>query len=390
MRKAIMADSYSFGIEEEYFLCGSESRNTLRFMPKGFIERAKALFTAEVMPEMLQSQIEVATMPATDMKVAAARLAEIRQGLGEIGRGFGIGVLAAGTHPLAVWSKQRSTEAARYDRVMHELQMVGMRNVICGLHVHVELPDPSRRVNVMVRVLPWLPLLFALSTSSPFWQGRRTGLMGYRLAANHELPRSGIPDLFQDQADYDRYVDTLVASRMIRDASYVWWLIRPSLKHPTLELRVADSCTRVEHSISIAALYRCLLRRLDRDPSINGRMTGASRAIVCENLWRAQRYGIHASFVDEATRSACSAEDMLNDAIALVAPDAEALGCWDEVAACRDILAGGTSADEQLGVFAAAEARGSDPRRALDEVVDRLTTVTCGLRTPLEDRPHAA
>lgn len=385
-----MADEYRFGIEEEYFLCASDSRNTLRFMPKGFIERAKGLFAAEVMPELLQSQIEAATEPSTRMADALARLREVRTGLAEIGRGYNITPIASGTHPMAVWSKQRTTEAARYDRVMRELQMVGMRNVICGLHVHVELPDPSRRVNVMGRSLPWLPLLLALSTSSPFWQGRKTGLMGYRLAANQELPRSGLPDLFADQAEYDRYVDTLVRAGMIRDASYLWWLIRPSAKHPTLELRVADVCTRVEHAIAIAALYRSIVRHLDRNPGTHGRMTGASRAIVSENLWRAQRYGIHGSFVDEATRSARSAGELLDELIALVAPDAEALGCLAEVASARDILAEGTGADEQLTVHAAAEARGLDGRKALEMVVDRVAERSSGHPPTSRNEPHAA
>lgn len=385
-----MTDSYRFGIEEEYFLCGVESRNTLRTMPKGFIEKARSLFSADVMPELLQSQIEVATEPATDMGLAHARLLEARRGLGEIGRAHGITVVAAGTHPFAAWTRQRTTEAARYDRVMHELQMVGMRNVICGLHVHVELPDPSRRVNVMTRALPWLPLLLALSTSSPFWQGRRTGLMGYRLAANSELPRAGIPDLFFDQADYDRYIRTLVASRTIRDESYVWWLIRPSMRHPTLELRVTDVCTRVEHAIAIAALYRALIRHLDRNPGVNGGMTGASRAIVCENLWRAQRFGVHASFADEATESARTAGDMLEDVLAMTARDAEALGCRTEAEACRGILRDGTGADAQLDAHAAAEARGCDPKAALEAVVDHLATVTVGDARADSGRPCAA
>ena len=112
--------------------------------------------------------------------------------------------------------------------------MIGHRNMLCGMHVHVEFPDPARRVDVMTRMLPYLPLFIALSTSSPFWQGRATGLKGYRLAAYDELPRTGLPHLFRSDAEYDAYVDAMVRSGAMPDASHLWWAIRPSLKYPTL------------------------------------------------------------------------------------------------------------------------------------------------------------
>ena len=125
----------------------------------------------------------------------------------------------------------------RYAKVMDDLQMIGQRNMLCGMHVHVEFPDPSRRIDVMTRMLPYLPLFIALSASSPFWQGRATGLKGYRLAAYDELPRTGLPELFRTTAEYDAYVDAMVSSGAMADASHLWWAIRPSLKYPTLELR---------------------------------------------------------------------------------------------------------------------------------------------------------
>ena len=122
----------------------------------------------------------------------------------------------------------------RYDKVMDDLQMIGQRNMLCGMHVHVEFPDPARRIDVMMRMLPYLPLFIALSTSSPFWQRRATGLKGYRLAAYDELPRTGLPELFRTAAEYDAYVDAMVRSDAMQDASHLWWAIRPSLKYPTL------------------------------------------------------------------------------------------------------------------------------------------------------------
>jgi glutamate---cysteine ligase / carboxylate-amine ligase len=230
----------------------------------------------------------------------------------------------------------------------------------------------------MNRIQPYLPLLLALSTSSPFWQAQRTGLLGYRLAVYRELPRTGLPDLFDGAADYQRYIETLVSARAIENSSYVWWLIRPSLKHPTLELRVADSCTRLDDTIAIAALYRCLVRRLTLDPALNDGLTGASRAIVDENCWRAQRYGIHGSFVDEATRSAKPVAQVLDEVLDLVRDDADALGCRGEIDLARWIVARGTSADRQLTLHTDALGRGVSNRDALVGVVDWLSSETVG------------
>jgi glutamate---cysteine ligase / carboxylate-amine ligase len=287
--------------------------------------------------------------------------------------------MAAATHPVAAWSRQRTTQKARYGKLAADLQMIGSRNMVCGLHVHVEVPDPSARVDLMNRMLPFLPLLLALSTSSPFWQGQRTGLMGYRLSVYRELPRTGLPELFESAADYDRYIDSLVQARAIEDSSYVWWVIRPSRKHPTLELRVADSCTRLDDGLAIAALYRCLVRGLVRDPRRNAGLSGASRGIIAENCWRAQRYGIHGSFIDEASRGARPVSQVLEDTLALVADDAAALGCVPEVEAARGILARGTSADRQLTLHTDALGRGLGHREALAGVVDWLGAETLGL-----------
>jgi carboxylate-amine ligase len=233
---------------------------------------------------------------------------------------------------------------------MHDLQMIGQRNMLCGMHVHVEFPDPARRVDVMSRMLPYLPLFIALSTSSPFWQGRATGLKGYRLAAYDELPRTGLPDLFRTTTEYDAYVAAMVASGAMEDASHVWWAIRPSLKYPTLELRAPDCCTRLDDAIAIAALYRSLARFLYANSEHYAEFSVVDRAIAVENKWRAQRYGVQGSFV---TRSGASAVgETLSRVLELVAADADALGCADEVEHCRTIVAEGTAADAQIRIFA--------------------------------------
>jgi glutamate---cysteine ligase / carboxylate-amine ligase len=373
--KAIMDASYRFGIEEEYFLADATTRGTPRRTAKGFHEAARARLP-QVERELLQSQVEVATPPSTSFAAAGEILCGLRTGLAEIGRLHGLLVLAAGTHPIARWSRQSHTEADRYEGIMRELRMVGRRSVICGMHVHVEVPRPEARVDLMNRLLPFTPLLLALSASSPFWQGRATGLAGYRLSAFGEMPRTGLPDLFAGPEDYERYVTVMTRSGAITDASFLWWTLRPSVRYPTLELRVADSCTRLGDTIAIAALYRCLVRLLDRRPDLNRGLTGASRALAAENLWRAQRHGVRASLIDEASGGAVPFASCLDAALGLVGEDADALGCRDEVEASRAIAAEGTSADRQLAVFAEARGRGLGDREALGAVVDWLAVAT--------------
>ena len=376
-----MSGEFRFGIEEEYFINHAQKRDAARARMHEFFARARNHLSRDIYREMLEPQIEIGTVPSVDFADARAQLVALRSGLGEIAREFDLSIMASGTHPLAVWSRVRPTNQPRYGKVMHDLQMIGSRLVLCGMHVHVEVPDLGARIDIMNRMQPYLPLLLALSTSSPFWQAQRTGLLGYRLAAYRELPRTGLPDLFASAADYQRYIDTLVAARAIQDSSYVWWVIRPSRKHPTLELRVADSCTRVDDTVAIAALYRCLVRRLSLDPKLNAGGTGASRAIADENCWRAQRYGIHGSFVDEATKSAKPVAQVLDEVLDLVEEDARALGCERELDLSRWILARGTSADQQLTLYTEGLGRGLSNRDALAAVVDWLTAETVGAPT---------
>ena len=236
--------------------------------------------------------------------------------------------------------------------------MIGQRNMLCGMHVHVEFPDPARRIDVMMRMLPYLPLFIALSTSSPFWQRRATGLKGYRLAAYDELPRTGLPELFRTAAEYDAYVDAMVRSDAMQDESHLWWTIRPSVKYPTLELRAPDCCTRLDDTIAIATLYRSLARFLYVHPEHNAELDVVDRAIAVENKWRAQRYGVQGTFV---TRSGgVDMAEMLERALALVMADAEILGCAEQVANCRAIVLEGTSADVQLRIFTENQHEGAE------------------------------
>jgi carboxylate-amine ligase len=368
-----MTDAYPFGIEEEYFLIDARTKLVARAMPEGFLDAAKAATNGQVTGEFLQSQIEVATLPHRDIGTARAELRHLRQTVAKVAADHGLAILAAGTHPTADWGRSQQSEGERYDNVMDDLQMIGRRNMLCGLHVHVELPDPDDRVDVMMRMLPYLPLFIALATSSPFWRSRRTGLKGYRLAAYDELPRTGVPELFRSKEEFDAYVAALVRAGVMEDSSYVWWSMRPSLKHPTLELRAPDCPTLVDDSVAIAALYRALACRMTRNPGLNRDIDAVGRAIVVENKWRAQRYGVHGTLVGD--RGAITVADLVEQVLEETAADADSLGCLAEMQRCRAIVGAGTSADVQIAVYE-NHGKTEGRARALGAVTDWLALAT--------------
>jgi glutamate---cysteine ligase / carboxylate-amine ligase len=371
--KSWMNAAFPFGIEEEYFLVDAQTRLVAPDVSRAFFEAASAATGGRISPEFLQPQIEVKSSPHVNMADARSELRELRSIVAAVAAQHGLAIFAAGTHPTAMWSTALQTPKKRYDLVMHDLQMIGQRDLLCGLHVHVELPDPDQRVDVMRRMLPYLPLFLALSTSSPFWQARRTGLKGYRLAAYDELPRTGVPELFRTREEFDAYVAALVGAGVIEDSSYIWWAIRPSLVNPTLELRAPDICTVVEDSVAIAALYRTLARHLCVNRWRNADVDAVQRALIIENKWRAQRYGVNGTFVTD--KGAVPVMEMLERVIDDTTADAEALDCAAEIDRCRAIAGSGTSVDAQLAVF---EAHGADESRqaALRAVADWVVAAT--------------
>ena len=370
------AHGYTIGIEEEYFVVDARTLNLRRTMPKKFFRSAKRHLKEHVTSEMLQSQIEVTTSPCRTVAEAREQVAYVRAALSELAGRHGLAIIAASTHPLALWHEQKPTADERYDKIATDTQMPGLRSLLCGMHVHVEVPEPDRRVELMVRMLPFLPLFLALSASSPFWEGRRTGLAGYRCAAHEEMPRTGLPELFRSAAEYEGYVRTLVDAGVVSDASYIWWDIRPSLAHPTLELRIPDVCTRIDDAICVAALYRCLVKHLLEHPAVNADLGAADRALAEENKWRAERYGARASFIDRSAMAAIPITEVVERLLSMLAPAADALGCAAEAAHARTILRRGSSADEQVHIYAEARLARQSRTQALKKVVDWLNRTT--------------
>jgi len=366
---------YSFGIEEEFFLVRPHSRLLATQVPGRLLKRARAELGESIESELLQAQIEIATPVQCDMAQAQRQLSELRRGLSSLAHDHGLALLAAGTHPLGQWREQSHTDKPRYRRLVEDFQIVARRSQVCGLHVHVQLPDDVDRVQAMNRAMPWLPLLLALSTSSPFWDRFDTGLMSYRQAMYDEWPRTGIPDFFENQADYDAFAAVLVRAGAIGDASSLWWAIRPSPNFPTVELRIADACTRVEDSVAIAALYRCLMRHIAMRPADAPPCNASTRRIIDENRWRAKRFGLQASFLD-AQGNTEPAIEQLRRLRALCHEDAQALDCVDALKTLDAIVERGSSAHTQLQVYREHRQHGASRANALKHVVDWLLDTT--------------
>jgi carboxylate-amine ligase len=367
---------YTFGIEEEFFLSHPKSRALALSIPNSLMRAAKRRLGDAAAHEMLQAQLELVSPVLETHAQATEVMTGLRRVAAEVAIDKDLRMLAAGTHPIAPWSDQARTRKARYRTLLEEFQIVGRRNVVCGLHVHVAVPPGLDRVEVMNRVMHWLPAFLALSTSSPFWNRRETGLYSYRQAAYDEWPRTGIPDAFANEAEYGRFVELLVAGGAARDASYLWWAIRPALRYPTLELRICDACTRLDDTLALAALYRCLVRAVVRRPELAPPWTPFTRRLIDENRWRAKRFGLDAEFVSEDGSPPQPCRTAIGQLLDLVAEDAKALACESALARIPALMAQGTSAHAQLSIYRARLEQGETQSRALAQVVDWLVAAT--------------
>ena len=364
-----------FGIEEEFFLSRRGSGALVPQVPRTLIADARRELGESISAELLQSQIEISSPILHDADEAHRRMRALRRGLADVAAHHELRLLAAGTHPLGAWREQNITAKPRYLELLDDFQIVARRSLVCGMHVHVEIPSDVDRIQVMNRAMPWLPLFLALSTSSPFWNRQRTGLLSYRQSMYDEWPRTGIPDFFADQAEYDAFAALLVRSGAMSDARSLWWGIRPARLHPTLELRIADACTRLEDTIAIAQLYRCLIRALLRQPHLGAERTTFTRRVIEENRWRAKRFGLEARLLREEGDPEPVADELAR-LLDLCREDADALGVAESLATLKAILARGTSAHRQLAIYHEQRRRGATRAQALVPVVEWLMETT--------------
>ncbi len=375
----ITRPALSLGIEEEYLLVDRETRNLVSDPDEGLWESAQEALGAKAMPEFLRAQLEVATGVHSSVAEAGEELVEMRASLNEALEKHGAALMAASTHPFALWWEQQPTDKDRYKIMAEDLGMVARRMVICGMHVHAGIEDPDLRIDLMNQMRYMLPHLLSLSTSSPFWGSRLTGLKSYRISTFRTMPRTGLPDEFASWSEYQRHVDVLVRARIIEDSSKIWWDIRPSSRFPTLEMRITDVCTRVEDALAVAATYLCLLHMLYRLRLNNQRWRQYAPMLISENIWRAQRYGVEGTLMDYGKGTLVPYSDLVEELIELCQPDAEELGCVSEMLRVRTIVAEGTSADRQIETYRTALASGASNEEALKTVVDQLIADTAAI-----------
>ncbi len=364
--------AFSIGIEEEYLLV---DRDTLALaeVPDGLMAACEAELGAQVSPEFLQCQIEVGTKVCANIGEARADLRRLRAGVAQAAGEFGLVPIAASSHPFSAWRDQHHTDKERYNELQRDLAGVVRRLLISGMHVHVGIPDEEDRIDIMNQLTYFLPHLLALSASSPFWQGEDTGLASYRLTIFDNLPRTGLPPHFASWSEYQRSVEALTGLGVIEDSSKIWWDLRPSSRFPTLETRIMDVSPRLETSLTLAAIVQSLARFFWRLKAQNRRWRIYDNFLISENRWRAMRYGTDNGLIDLGRRELLGFDELVDELIALVREDAEALGCLAEVEAARGIVQNGNAARAQRQVYYDALEARDTPEAALRAVVRHLS-----------------
>ncbi|SMR71101.1 carboxylate-amine ligase [Aliiroseovarius halocynthiae] len=368
---ARQAPTFSIGIEEEYLLIDRDSL-ALREAPDEMMEACRAELEGQVSPEYLQCQIEIGTRVCADVSEARDDLKRLRACVSKNAKIYGLAPIAASCHPFADWKDQHHVDKDRYNDLRRDLAGVVRRMLICGMHVHVGIPDPDTRIDLVNQLTYFLPHLLAMSASSPFWQGEDTGLASYRLTVFDNLPRTGLPPQLGSWSEYERSVQALVDIGVIEDSSKIWWDLRPSARFPTIEARICDVQPRMEDTLSLAALIQCLTRMLWRLKAKNQRWRMYDNFLVGENRWRAQRYGVTGGLIDFGQGEIVGFDALLDEMIELTAEDAEVLGCQAEVEHARTILSGGTASDRQRAVFHDSLQAEKPKEEALRDVVRHL------------------
>lgn len=362
----------TIGVEEEYLLVDKDTRALVVDPPDDLMEECERRLGIQVSTELLRSQVEIGTKVCKNVAEVREELVYLRGNIKEVANRYGLEPIASSTHPFSHWQDQKHTRKERYDQLTVEMQGAARRLLICGMHVHVGIEDDELRIDLMNQMSYFLPHLLALSCSSPFWEGRDTGLKSYRLTVFDALPRTGLPERFASFAEYERHVRVLMDAGLIEDSSRIWWDLRPSAKFPTLETRIMDVCTRVDDSVCLAALLVCIYRMLYRLRTHNQRWRIYAPMLIRENRWRAMRYSFDEGLIDLAKGTVVPFEELLNELLCLIAEDAEALGCTDEINGIRHIMQRGTSAHRQLRKYALERAGGASNEDALKGVVDKL------------------
>jgi len=362
----------TIGVEEEFQIIDADGE--LKAHIDTLLASAEPLFGEDVKAEMMQSVVEIGTKICSDVSEARSELRRLRGGLVKLLARDGLRLASSGTHPFSHWKDQRVTEAERYKLLEDEMQDIVRELLIFGMHIHVGIPDPELRIDVMNEARYFLPHLLALSTSSPFWLGRSTGLKSYRSVVWSRFPRSGIPPELTSYDELENLVELLVRTHCIDNGRKVWWDLRPHHLYPTLEFRICDAVTRVEEAICLAAITQSVCGKLLKLRRENLGFRRYSPHLIAENKWRAMRHGVRGSLVDFGREAEVPMVDLVDELLEFVDDVVDELGCRREVAYAQTIAREGTSADRQLRVF---EETGS--LRAVVDAVAAETMADLGL-----------
>jgi glutamate---cysteine ligase / carboxylate-amine ligase len=364
------SDPYTLGVEEEYMLLDSETFDLVQHIETVLAAMEGHELEPRVNVELMQSVLEIATPVCRTAADVDAELRKLRGYVVGVARDNGMRVGSAGTHPFSLFERQRITARDRYRALVDQLQYVARRELIFGLHIHVAVDDPEKAVQVVNALLVDLAPLLALSASSPFWRGEPTGLSSSRQMVFAAFPRSGPPPRFRDYADYAAVVGQLERTGCIADYTHIWWDIRLHPRWGTVEIRICDAVTRVEHAVALAAYCQALVKHYSEKFERGDELPSYHRILTTENKWLAARYGLEAPVMDLATgrRNRVPVAQLIRRTLRDVEPHARELGSERELEGIREILANGNGADRQLRVFNA--------NRDIVEVVREIAVAT--------------
>lgn len=357
----------TLGIEEEYQIIQPDS-GALRSYIQEFLEQGRLLLQDQIKPEFLQSQVEVGSHICRNIQEVESEVRRLRRSICKLADDNGLQVAAASTHPFSEWENQDVNKGERYTELATNMAELARRMLIFGMHIHVGIEDRELMIDVMNQARYFLPHLLALSTSSPFWHGRDTGLKSYRTVVFESLPRTGLPPSLKSWADYQGFIDTLVKTNCIDEPTKIWWDIRPHPKFPTLEFRVCDICTKVEEAVCIAAIVQGIVAKLIKLRHSNMSWRPYRHHLITENKWRAVRYGIEGQLIDFGRQMEVPMRFLATEILEFIDDVVDELKIRKQVEYVHTIMSEGSSADRQLRVFRETQ--------DLQAVVDNLVTET--------------
>ncbi|HKD19090.1 MAG TPA: carboxylate-amine ligase [Thermoanaerobaculia bacterium] len=371
--------AFTLGVEEEFQIIDPDTRE-LRSHVQEILEEGRLVLKERVKPEMHQSVIEIGTGICKNIQEVRQDVGEMRAEIIRLAKKSGMRVASAGTHPFSNWADQKIFPDPRYDQVVQEMQQLARANLIFGLHVHVGIKDRTLAFQIMNEALYFLPHLLALSTNSPFWLGRNTGLKSFRTKVFDRFPRTGMPEYFDTPAEFDDFVRVLVSTKCIDNGKKIWWDVRPHPFFETIEFRVCDVPMRLDETVTLAALIQAICVKLYRLRQQNQGWRRYRRALILENKWRASRYGIEGKLIDFGKEVEVEFRSLIDELLEFLDDVVDELGSRREVEAVNWILQNGTGADRQLRVY---ETSGGDLKKVVDFICEE-TRHGLPIETPLE------